>query len=170
MPLPLCVRVDFEDTRSAQALHNDGWRQVEILETWRGPLDPIPQSHVWPMTADAAASLAPIACHWFEHSRLGPKEKEEWIRNADPDTSFMCDAGFVILRLGLDGTVIVDLIGVDPGCRGRGLASIMLREATWRWHNRKWLQAGTQETNIPAKKLYESLGMKIIRNQRTFEK
>lgn len=63
-------------------------------------------------------------------------------------------------------------VGTHPAFRGKGLAKAVMLEGLRRLQERGMLQASlcTNEDNLPAVKLYESLGFKIVDKHLTFEK
>lgn len=99
MTLPLCVRIDVDNETSAENLRKDGWREVEVLETWAGTLwkpqmSDLTTDTLYPIgrlaiPADMPACID-IARRAFIHDRLHrdpevPKEvadqaKEDWVR------------------------------------------------------------------------------------------
>jgi ribosomal protein S18 acetylase RimI-like enzyme len=180
--LPLCARIDADDTRSADALKADGWREIEVLQTWRSGV------RAWRVnkrpyarraTHDDFNWIATLAADSFEHDRLhadrsvsredADRAKGRWAGEAmaDPDREVWVPVdspdGFLILR----GNVI-DLVCVRTAGRRKGVAKRLIRSAIA--GKRIALQAGTQSTNIAAQRLYESLGMEIVRRQVTVHK
>jgi ribosomal protein S18 acetylase RimI-like enzyme len=185
MPLPLCVRLPVDDSRSAEALLADRWRQVETLETWRSTAATQGQRHhgISRAAPNDHRQLVIAAGRWFSHDRLhaDPKvvkevadqAKRDWMADAlgDKDRQVwvlgtMPIEGFVIVRPGTP--TIVDLIAVDPLLRGRGIAKKLLEYIVVTFG--KGLQAGTQATNEPAQALYRSMGMTRIGRQVSFHK
>lgn len=184
MSLPLCVRIDAADNRSAAALSRDGWRWIENLLTyhaeprhWTAP----EAEHVHIAYRDAIVDLVGRS---FTHDRLhaDPKvargtadaEKRRWAYDSlEKHQCFVkvIDgqlAGFVSLILGT-GSPRVDLICVDSDFQGRGIAKALLQGALAHY-SPCGLTAGTQESNTAARRLYEGLGMWIGKKQCTFHK
>lgn len=182
MVLPLCVRTEASDARSAAALTAEGWRPIEMLETWRSPI------RKWPHYLKPARLATPADANWiaelaaesFTHDRLHADElvskaeadasKAHWIPAAfsDPGREIHIPRdgrfAFLILR----GGDTIDLIAVRASARRRGIASILIRQAVA--GRRLALTAGTQSTNKPAQALYSSLGMAVVRQQTSWHK
>ena len=178
MPLPLCVRIEADDHRSAEALLADGWRQIETLQTWRSTVATTGLRHpdmIRPTKAEHR-QLIIAAGRWFSQDRLhaDPKvdkevadeAKRQWMKDALADIyreiwilGTMPVEGFVIVRPGTP--VIIDLIAVDPLLRGRGIARRLLQHVVGTYG--KGIQAGTQATNAAACRLYKSMGMTRVR-------
>jgi dTDP-4-amino-4,6-dideoxy-D-galactose acyltransferase len=57
---------------------------------------------------------------------------------------------------------IIDLVGVDARYQGKGAGRALSQMFVERWKDRaNRLRVGTQSSNIPAMRLYESLGFRI---------
>lgn len=181
MVLPLCVRTEASDARSAAALTAEGWRPIETLETWQS------RARNWPFRKRPFALraigsdltwIAELAAESFTHDRLhadglvakvdADASKAEWVRAAFethgteiwvPDARF----AFLIMR----GEVI-DLICVRASARRKGIAGRLIKCAVS--GRRMALTAGTQSTNKPAQALYSSLGMAVVRQQTSWHK
>lgn len=203
MTLPLCVRIDVDDSRSAENLKADGWRDIEILETWAGTIwkrqiTDISLDSVYPLGRRAVPEDMPacidIARRAFIYDRLHadpqvPREladqaKEDWVRRifaTDYMDTWIAEwdgktAAFASLRHWRgddrrDFGAVVDLIAVDPDCKGRAIGQRLLRTTLDTVSDGfMHLRAGTQQSNGPARKMYRNLGMNIIYRQRTFHK
>ena len=76
---------------------------------------------------------------------------------------------FLLLLLERQNTVI-DLIAVSKEHRKKGLSNQMIGFAMQKFSaNDRWI-VGTQSTNIPSVRLYESLGFQTIRSQYVLHK
>ena len=69
-------------------------------------------------------------------------------------------AGFLQLLGPKDGVLVIDLIGVDPDHRRRGLARKMIQFAAAQLRDFAAMRVGTQIANIPSLRLYEALGFR----------
>lgn len=189
MTLPLCVRIDASDTRSADNLKADGWREIEILETylWKKVRlfggDSHDVSSAKPDDVDVCAKIAVKA---FKHDRLHkdsfiPKEvadeaKDNWVRVAFTDRKkkiFVARSvtgeviGFIIVGK-TKGEAYVDLLAADPDYSGVGVGGRLLRHAMIAMDSD--MRAGTQADNKEASVLYKRNGFEIVKRQRTFHK
>jgi ribosomal protein S18 acetylase RimI-like enzyme len=186
MPLPLCVRLPVDDSRSAEALLADRWRQVETLETWRSTAATRGMRHHGISRATAAdhRQLVIAAGRWFAQDRLhvDPKvandaadeAKRQWMKEALADKGrqvWLCGTmpieGFIIIRP--RQPIVIDLIAVDPLFRGKGVAKRLIQHVISTFGTAA-LQAGTQATNTAAQKLYHSMGMTRVSTQTTWHK
>lgn len=189
MTLPLCVRIEADDTRSADALKADGWREIEVLETWRGNTiwPPPTVQGVEPKESDHGAICAVIR-RSFVHDRLhtdplvSPEEadeaKEQWARDAltNPEKkvriirSSTGNVVAVLIYKTANHTAIIDLIAVEDRCRGFGFGKALIIHTFSGNQFLSYLQAGTQSTNMPAQSLYARLCMTVVRRQTTWHK
>jgi ribosomal protein S18 acetylase RimI-like enzyme len=183
MPLPKCTRIDFDDDFEASRLTADGWREIEILETWSGPVPKgIGLAAYTPTLADIPA-LQAVALAAFTEDRLhkdplvargeADAAKSKWVADAVMDykravfVSGHPAAGFISVFPGK--TMVIDLLAVHPDHQGEGLGKDLVITAC-QYADAEFVEAGTQSTNEPARKLYKSLGMGIVKRQRTFHK
>ena len=129
-----------------------------------------------------------VAREGFEFSRfhldpcipneLAGRVKEEWvdgyfarrrgdamvIRTVDGDV-----AGFLALLVDRsDGTLVIDLIAVDPRYRKRGFAGDMIRFAESCFADAPRIRVGTQLANVPSLRLYEKLGFRVVDSSHVF--
>jgi dTDP-4-amino-4,6-dideoxy-D-galactose acyltransferase len=133
-------------------------------------------------TGDAAA-IEEIAGHCFTFSRfhLDPaigiaranEVKRQWARNACRGRASAVYvarqknqvSGFLaVLESKSDsGTdAIIDLVGVDAACQGQGSGRALSMMFVDQWRTRAdRLRVGTQISNIPAMRLYESIGFRV---------
>jgi dTDP-4-amino-4,6-dideoxy-D-galactose acyltransferase len=133
-------------------------------------------------SVDDAAAIEAIAGHCFAFSRfhLDPvigleranEVKRQWARNAcrgrasavyvarrqDTVTGFLA----VLESRSDTGTdAVIDLVGVDAGHQGQGAGRALSRMFVDQWRGRAdRLRVGTQISNIPAMRLYESIGFR----------
>lgn len=181
MPLPQCTRIDFDDEAGRQKLFADGWREIEVLETWRGMAPRGVGVPVYRAEKPDIPRLQEIAAAVFTEDRLhkdpmvskddADAAKAKWVADAvmDPHRAVLIHgqpiAGFLSYFPG--ETVTIDLIAVHPESRERHIGTSLLIAAC---HSAKWVCAGTQSTNESARRLYSSLGMSVVLRQRTFHK
>ena len=81
--------------------------------------------------------------------------------------------GFITcsIRSLIDGTSygIIDLVAVDRDKRGRGIGKLLLSKALeWFSSHVSSVFVGTQASNIPAIRLYEGMGFKLVESEATF--
>ena len=143
MQLPRCVRINADDARSAAALADGGWREIEILETWQHRVPWYVESppHIDMATKadlDRCIEIGAVA-FWAGRLHSDPmvlkhdaaEARAEWIRAAfgsDQGAILVCrdkgadpPHGFIILRCDpVDGRTRVDLIAVHPDHQRRG--------------------------------------------------
>lgn len=133
-------------------------------------------------TADVA-EVADLAGRCFTFSRFHADRrvgsdsanavKREWARNSCLGRAAVvyvirlagCVTGFlaVLKRESRAGSeAIIDLIGVDAAHQGKGYGRVLTERFVRDWQGRaKRLSVGTQAANIPALRLYESLGFRV---------
>ena len=185
--LPEVTRIDADDEGGREKLLADGWREIELLETWGGPID---QRQCYWVVRAASYDIEPmkeLARRSFVHDRLhkdaavGAEEANEakaaWVERHSLNTSGLTFVartiakqviGFLCVRL--DGSaVIIDLLAVDAGYRRCGVGDTLIRFAIGCIQPEK-IRAGTQETNYGARCFYQSLGMKPVKAERTFHR
>ena len=183
---PKCVRIASDDLRSADALEADGWRFVEVLETWRRkmPWKTLrPQRVRIARKADRDACMA-IASKAFVFDRLHadpaiPREvadeaKKEWVKAAfeDHEKIFVHDAGTVLgflITRPRDHTLVIDLIAVEPQVQWGGVGTELVK-ACLGVPDYRYIEAGTQATNEPARRLYHTLNFRVVKTQKSFHK
>lgn len=195
MPLPLCVRINADDTASRDALLVDGWRDIETLVTYVGRvadmtatgIDTVDVTYVLNRAAEVDA-VAELAGRIFTFDRLhrdtrvtktdADEAKREWVRKAfgNPQCHIFTARvagvllGFLIVKL--QGEVLlIDLIGVDLAAQGQGIGQSLIVGAISAL--RGWVdavQVGTQDVNTDAKAFYEGIGFHRTKSQTTFHK
>lgn len=184
--LPEMKRIPEDDYDQRRQLMADGWREIEVLETYRGK-----RRQRWkcrPADIADVPRVVEIAERSFKFDRL---HTDEAIEKADADQAkvravlsalgdsrkkcYVCGdpvQGFIIVEFTddpLSADFRIDLIAVDDSYRsggvGRSLILSLVEEA-----GAQNYEASTQMTNEPAKRLYESLGMTVVKRERTFHK
>ena len=190
MPLPSCVRINVDDHRSAAALVDDGWREIEVLNKWYrrpGPVDEyfccegVKGRDAVPSDRGQCQMIA-VASFKFDRLHADPEVDDieadqvrvRWVQGAFDGNAIIYVAdyqdkvvAFIIL---VDDNCLrrIDLIAVHPHWFKRGLASQLLAIAA---NNSPYgLEAGTQESNSPARNLYSSAGFLVTNSLRTFHK
>lgn len=187
MPLPLVVRIDADDTRSAESLKKLGGRDIEILITYEWAKTRFYAEAHYGISAakpEDVDACAKIAVKTFKFSRFHadpmiPKEvadgvKDSWVRRAFTERKkkifVSCSAtgqvtGFIIVyRDG--GCGVVDLLGVHPDHKRRGIGTRLLRHAMLVMDMP--FRAGTQAGNKAAKDFYKRNGFTVAKKERTF--
>lgn len=77
-------------------------------------------------------------------------------------------AGFLQLLLSSDKCLTIDLIGIDPAARGRGLGRSMISFALVACGPPARLRVGTQAANVRSLRFYESLGFRVAATSHVF--
>ena len=167
MPLPKCVKVDLDDKRSRGHLESEGWRQIGALLTYKGRIYRHGDSRVSMCRGEDILELA-AQIEWSGLLWKDPMvpEDECWEDMRD----FLLNNKFHTYRVAKAGFIVCDasrvhLIGVHPVAGGLGLAVAMIRS-----HFDTTVWAGTYADNGPAKKLYKSLDMEVVKQQAVFHK
>jgi dTDP-4-amino-4,6-dideoxy-D-galactose acyltransferase len=133
--------------------------------------------------ADDAPGVEKIAgqCFTFSRFHLDPaiglaranEVKREWARNACRGRASVVYVarqkndvtGFLAVLESQSGghkDAIIDLVGVDKGHQGQGAGRALSRTFVDQWRDRAdRLRVGTQISNIPAMRLYESIGFRV---------
>ena len=186
MTLPFCVRIDADDTRSAEQLKLDGWREGDdTLETYMRPhdlnghltRDPPPGACAKPEEVDVCIAIA--------NDAFSPKDKTAWVREAfernDRHVFVKREGGevvgFIITRVD-PGIMVVDLIASKYPRRGIG--GYLIDAALWQtpyWRTKSGttmphtqVRAGTSSANSVARQFYTGLGFAPLHTRRTFFK
>lgn len=181
------AKVPTRDVTAASNATRAGFTVVDVNVTfdWEAGADTSPADAVEVALADAGdvAAVEAIAGHCFAFSRfhLDPaigqdranEIKRQWARNACGGRASAvyvarrqhAVAGFlaVLESKSAAGTdAIIDLVGVDAGHQGQGVGRALSRVFVDQWRNRAdRLRVGTQISNIPAMRLYESIGFRV---------
>lgn len=183
MPLPECTRLSIGDDRLYVEPVGTGWREIEVLETYFRDMKDV----VGPVRDDEIVDLVCIAMSAFTEDRLHadpmvPKEtadaaKAKWVVDACADYHrsvyvYRVDgkpAAFISIAFEEKRGYRVDLLAVAESHWDKGIGKALLLYACGQ-KNISNLWAGTQSTNGPAKRLYESLGMTVVKRERTFHR
>ena len=184
------AKVPAEDTRSAWALEECGFRLVDTLLLYRrelGSAQPV-SANILIRSAipDDLASLGRIARTSFEYSRFHrdphiPQQKanslkEAWIGNyfngSRGDVMFVAQidgklGGFLLL-LQSDHGLAIDLIAVAPSLRRRSIGSALISHAISEYEASGHILAGTQAVNKPSIRLYQSMAFVLFDCYHTF--
>jgi ribosomal protein S18 acetylase RimI-like enzyme len=184
-PAFLYAKVPTSDTRAVASLDALGFHVVDTNVTLeREAAPPLATKgrnacrFAVPDDRDAVRALAGRA---FSHSRLHldsavPREaadrsRAEWAANffsgARGDHMVVAEdngtcRGFLQLLGPAAGVLTIDLIGVDPTARRRGVARDMIAFAVAELPGIDRLRVGTQVANVPSLRLYESLGFRVV--------
>ena len=192
--LPEMIRIPFDDEPGRRRLLAEGWREIEILETWDGEAPPevaIPTALRFRLAEpEDGSALGEIAASSFTHDRLhmdpavapaaAAEAKRKWVGDALADrlrtvlvaSGASAPVGFLAWkRIKLRGrnAMLVDLLAVASRCRRQGVAGALVGQGL-KHSGFRLLRAGTQATNAAAKSFYENLGMGLVRRQRTFHR
>lgn len=178
------AKAEVGDLAPLSRLQDAGFRLVDTAVSLECPL-PLPSpadagGRIRPARADDEDAVAEIARTAFTYDRfhgdpaiddaVADGIKEAWARNhfaggrgdgmavAEADGAV---AGFLLL-LRDGGTLVIDLIAVAAGCRGRGLARGMIAHAAGMFEDGTTMRVGTQLANIPSVRLYESMGFRLV--------
>ena len=76
--------------------------------------------------------------------------------------------GFLLLLRGNNGDLIIDLIAVDGDQRRKGIASDMITYAESQCRGCSRMLVGTQVTNIPSIRLYETIAFRMCASKYVF--
>ena len=79
-------------------------------------------------------------------------------------------AGFLQLLKGGEGGLVIDLVAVGAKYRGAGLARAMIGFAALACDGEGVIAVGTQVSNVPSIRLYESLGFRMTSAQYVFHR
>lgn len=182
-PAFLFAKVPTSDIRCVAALGALGFHVVDTNVTLERPVpgDAVTAlgTYCRPARPEDREAVASLAARSFTYSRLhldpavprpaADRSRAEWAGNyfagrrgdhmviAERDGD--C-AGFLQLLGPGDGTLTIDLIGVDPAHRRNGVARDMIGFAIARFGGIARVRVGTQAANIPSLRLYEALGFR----------
>ena len=162
------VTFDWEDGLGGNCRHHPDARGSAKIES---------------ATADDASTVEAIAGHNFVFSRfhLDPaigqdranEVKRQWARNScqgrasavyvarqkDVVTGFLT---VLESKSGKGSDAIIDLVGVGAEYQGQGIGQALCKMFIEQWRPRSdRLRVGTQISNIPAIRLYESIGFRV---------
>lgn len=192
--LPLCVRIDADDARSANALWLNGWRQIEILEIYRRRIDaklPINNSPAEDLDVYRCAAIWEAAAG---HNRLHndskvPRKTADAARRKSvidaferarkhPDKTVILAArrndmvaGFIAIDIS-PPEARIDMLAVQDVHQRAGMATGLIADAmsAAAKGGAEFILAGTQRENIQARKFYMANGFQLWRTQKTFHK
>lgn len=185
------AKIPTGNARLATSMTQAGFcvTDVNVMLDWTAKGDPgaLPESDrisVGPASAEEIPGIEEIAGTCFTHSRfhldplipvrVADEVKRQWAGNACRGRAAVVYAAHCAERLagflavmtsgnenrGKDA--ILDLIGVDAAYQGQGVGRSLTRVFIDEWRYRAdRLRVGTQVSNIPALRLYESLGFRI---------
>lgn len=113
--------------------------------------------HADPRIGPARANA--VKREWARNSCLGRAAVVYIVRRADKILGFLA----VLNRKTPAGAeAVIDLIGVDAAHQGNGYGRLLTQHFIADWNSRsERLRVGTQASNIPALRLYESLGFRV---------
>ena len=195
MPMPECTRISIDDAAGRERLLADGWREIEVLQTWYGSRPGALAVNTRLKVTYAGPYehhyLRELAARSFRHDRLhadptvakadADDAKRMWVTNAMADDARKVAfaqygsevTGLLIwkrTRTARDiNTMVVDLLAVDERYRRHDIATTLIAFGFDETGARR-IQAGTQSTNAAAIAFYKSLGMKLKSEQRTFHR
>lgn len=182
------VKQPADDVASVETLVRAGFNIVDVGVTLQHDGDVVEPFEtdgvtIEPATQADEADIVDVAGHCFIYSRFHADRridseranlvKREWARNSvrgRAATVYVARhdgevAGFlaVMKRDGKDGSAAaIDLIGVNAVHQGKGIGRALSAGFIREWHGRvDRLVVGTQAANIPALRLYESLGFRV---------
>jgi ribosomal protein S18 acetylase RimI-like enzyme len=184
-PAFLYAKVPTADTRAVASLDTLGFHVVDTnvtLERNAAPaLAASGRNACRFARSEDRAAVRTLAGRAFSHSRLHldtavPREaadrsRAEWAANffagARGDHMVVAESGgactgFLQLLGPAGGVLTIDLIGVDPAARRRGVARDMIAFAAAELPGIDRLRVGTQVANIPSLGLYEALGFRVV--------
>jgi dTDP-4-amino-4,6-dideoxy-D-galactose acyltransferase len=185
----LAAKIPTWDVEAVNNATQAGFRVIDVIVTFEWPREMDVQKALQEqMTVEAALvddaqAVEDIAARSFRYTRfhLDPaigqgranEIKRQWARNAcDGRASAVYVArerGHIVGFLAvMESTAaghrdaIIDLIAVDAGSQSRGAGRALSRRFIDIWRSRSdRLRVGTQVANIPAMRLYESLGFRV---------
>jgi len=182
------VKQAADDVAFVETLVRAGFNVVDMGVTLTHGGDFVEARSSDDVTIDCAdegseGDIADLAGRCFSYSRFHADRrigadrantvKREWARNACRGRAAAVyvarrtgsAAGFlaVLKREGRAGSeAVIDLVGVDPEHQGRGIGRSLSLRFIREWRGRvDRLRVGTQAANIPALRLYESLGFRV---------
>lgn len=176
------VKLPAEAVATASRLADVGFRVVDTALTFAVAASAIPADHGAELRMAAPsdrAAVAVIARDGFRFSRFHldphiPTSVAGRIKGAWADNFFAGRRGDAMIVASDEGVVVgflqllrpandrlvIDLIAVKAGSRGRGLARAMIGHAA-RTMSTAQLVVGTQAANVPSVRLYEGLGFRL---------
>jgi len=174
--------------RTVHALEGNGFRLVDTLLTLERPMSPPVPGNGGARVAEPEdrSAVVQVARESFSFSRfhadpgiereVADNIKADWAGNffsgQRGDAMLVAEAqdrivGFLQLLSSAE-TLIVDLIAVHPRHRRQGYAAAMIAWAQRQFSNLAAIRVGTQAANIPAMRMYERLGFRLIAAHHVF--
>jgi mycothiol synthase len=151
------------------------WRMARALDDAAAPAPPPAGIHLRPLdpTADAAAAYALNEAAFADNPEYEGESPGEFhaehlqARDLAPDLSRMAErdgapVGLMLVRRLEDGAGLIDILGVHPRERGRGLARALLGDvfAAFTDAGLREARLGVSADNTAALALYEGVGMR----------
>jgi ribosomal protein S18 acetylase RimI-like enzyme len=186
------AKIPVDQVAAGAALQSLGFKLIDTnlqFEMRREKVvvqDPADITFATPRDADAIGAIAEEA---FEYDRfhrdpaipdaIASSLKRAWVQNffAGARGEWMVTArrnsavtGFLQLLKGPEGKLVIDLIAVGAQHRGAGLARAMIAFAARSCPDTGALIVGTQVSNAPSVRLYESLGFRLTATQYVFHR
>jgi ribosomal protein S18 acetylase RimI-like enzyme len=179
------AKIPTGDLADVRRLERSGFRIVDVNVQLSADTRSIPrleQPEIGFAEPDDENSVAAIAERSFVFDRFHADPltspaagavKREWARNffRGKRGTWMVVArqsvgvvGFLQL-LRVEANLVVDLIAVNEGARGRGLGHAMISFAARHCGPFERVEVGTQITNAPSLRLYEGLGFRVHNSQ-----
>jgi ribosomal protein S18 acetylase RimI-like enzyme len=182
------AKVGMLDTAALEALTAEGFTVIETSLTFERPIDRhAPVAQVSVCQPQWHGAVLDIAEHAFRYSRFhvdpgidrvaADRIKREWIQSyvdgRRGDTLLVAHDGGTAIGFNAmlvadrpSGPVaVIDLIGVHPDHQQRGAGRLLIDGALNHYQERcRSLEVGTQASNIPSVRLYESAGFRLTRS------
>lgn len=175
------AKAAVDDLRAVHALERAGFSLIDANVTLEaGAAVPAPAAEIRPARPDDAEAVIALAGRAFSRSRFHLDEripldaanalKAAWAGNffrgqrGDLMAVAVADgrpAGFLQALLPPGGPLVIDLIGVDAACRGRGLGAALIAFAQAA-SGREKVRTGTQLANAGSLRFYERLGFRFV--------
>ena len=191
----LTARVDTGDFTSIHALEEAGFQLIDGIQTFQLSLQddcPLPPAGARLFEPGDLPEILEIGRTAFTFDRfhadpalcaaVADKVNENWTRNccegSAADAVVVAEesgrvASYVTCKIDFEGDRgVIILVATAEWARGRGAAR-RASTAALRWFAGQGLdsvEVGTQLRNIPAARLYESLGFRLVRTSLTFRK
>lgn len=174
MPLPKCVKVDFYDHASAQALREEGWREIGVLDQWSGKI--IGAERGAKRGQDRGWAAGRIEEFGFTGRLWRDPEIPRFTAMAETRGLILGVEDLQFFAINSDGFAIVtrqgetlrlNLVGVLK--KGSGIAQDLINSAVSALGT-TWFRAGTYSDNLAARRLYEVMGLERKYSELVFHK